>query len=408
VNSASSHGRRDGALKIAIVVDCCYPFTRGGREKRYHAVTRRLASWGHEVHMFVPKLWNGGERVVRDGGVTFHGVCTPRFPRFVGGTRSLSFAAQFALAVMPSLSRQAFDLVDCDEIPFLHAFPTRFVCGLRRTPMVMGWWETWDAGWESYLGRLGGVARAVERRVAVLPWWLIVETESNRRTLNAWGAPGGRISVIPSGVDVDHIRRVPPIDRGIDVLFVGRIVRQKGVHLLGPLARRLEDAGLALRLGVLGDGPDLAAVQQECRAAGVERSVRFFGRVDDDDTVMGLMKGAKVLLYPAGMEGGWSLTALEAQACGLPVVTPRAGLLGTCECVVDGYNGLLAADESASALATSLSRAFRTPSFLMMLGRNAVEFARRLDWSHQARLVEEAYGGAVRSWRAANAAGGKA
>jgi glycosyltransferase involved in cell wall biosynthesis len=393
-----SAGSETHGLRIAIVVDCCYPFTRGGREKRYYAVTKRLVASGHDVHMFVPKLWDGRESILRAGGVTFHGVCAPRFPRFVDGRRSLSFAAQFAAAVGPALARHACDVVDCDEIPFLHAFSARAVCAFRQTPMVMGWWETWDAGWEGYLGRLAGAARTVERWVAALPWWLVVETESNRRTLSAWGAQAGRISVIPSGVDFEHIRTVPPIDAGVDVLFVGRLVRQKGVHLLPSLVRRLWEGGTPLRFGILGEGPELEAVQRECRAAGVAGLVKFFGRVDNDDTVVGLMKGAKLLVYPAGMEGGWSLTALEAQACGVPVVTPRAGTLGTCECVIDGYNGLLAADETAAALTASLSAAARTPGLREKLGGNAIQFARRFDWDNQSRLVEEVYREALRSW----------
>jgi glycosyltransferase involved in cell wall biosynthesis len=183
------------------------------------------------------------------------------------------------------------------------------------------------------------------------------------------------------------------------------LVRQKGVHRLAPIAKRLQALGTRLRFGVVGDGQELEAVKNQCRAAGVEALFQFFGRVDDDDRVAGLMKGAKTLLYPAAMEGGWSLTALEAQACGIPVVTAREGPLGFCECVIDGYNGLLAEDEDADSLAAKVAVIARDPGLQRTLGANAVEFARQLDWDKQARLVEATYRTALTSWYTARAGG---
>jgi len=88
-------------------------------------------------------------------------------------------------------------------------------------------------------------------------------------------------------------------------------------------------------LVMVGDGPDRLDAEEEAQTLGVEADVRFLGRID---AVAPLLAGADLFLLPSDRES-FGLSALEALACGVPVVGSRAG--GLPEVVRDGETGAL-------------------------------------------------------------------
>ena len=71
---------------VALVCDTIHPYSRGGREVRYHELTRRLARQA-EIHVYTMNWWNGPQSYYKDG-VTFHAI-TPLLPLYKGGRRSI-------------------------------------------------------------------------------------------------------------------------------------------------------------------------------------------------------------------------------------------------------------------------------------------------------------------------------
>jgi N-acetyl-alpha-D-glucosaminyl L-malate synthase BshA len=88
-------------------------------------------------------------------------------------------------------------------------------------------------------------------------------------------------------------------------------------------------------LFMVGDGPDRVDAEQEARTLEVQRSVHFLGKLE---AVAPLLAGADLFLLPSASES-FGLSALEALACGVPVVASRAG--GLSEVVRDGETGAL-------------------------------------------------------------------
>ena len=129
-------------MKIAYIYDGVYPYTFGGIERRIWELSTRLTQKGHEVHLFVPKFWNG-EGVINTTGVYLHGVCSPPQNRYVDGRRSIGWPIYFAVMLMPELLKEKIDIMDCQNFPYFPSFSSKMASILKGTPLVMTWHEVW-------------------------------------------------------------------------------------------------------------------------------------------------------------------------------------------------------------------------------------------------------------------------
>jgi len=109
------------------------------------------------------------------------------------------------------------------------------------------------------------------------------------------------------------------------------------------------------RLIMIGDGPDRPDAEAEAKALGVTDDVTFLGRLD---TVAGLLQASDLFLLPSQSES-FGLAALEAMACGAPVVATRTG--GLPEVVIDGVNGILEPVGSVEAMGRRAIELLRDP-----------------------------------------------
>lgn len=163
--------------------------------------------------------------------------------------------------------------------------------------------------------------------------------------------PATRCKLAPADTRVlVHVSNFRPVKRLLDVVRVFAGVRKE----------------LKSKLILVGDGPDSDAAQREVERLGVKRDVRFFGRVDD---VADLLRSADLFLLPSETES-FGLAALEAMACGVPVVASRAG--GIPEVVVDGETGYLAPVGDVALMTDRALTALRDPAHLEKLRRGAV------------------------------------
>jgi N-acetyl-alpha-D-glucosaminyl L-malate synthase BshA len=161
-------------------------------------------------------------------------------------------------------------------------------------------------------------------------------------TFRAFGCDGCEIVVIPNFVNPTeyhpverqdaHSRFAPPGHRVLVHVSNFRPVKRllDVVRIFGAV-RRVMPATLVL----VGDGPDYLAAQREVAVLGVKPDVRFFGRVDD---VADILRGADLFLLPSETES-FGLAALEAMACGVPVIASNVG--GLPEVLGDGEGGFL-------------------------------------------------------------------
>jgi glycosyltransferase involved in cell wall biosynthesis len=237
--------------------------------------------------------------------------------------------------------------------------------------------------WFGFLRMQCRVARQMPRIVTV--------SESSRRDITRdMGVPYERMSIVPVGVDTDHFRPLRHIERvpGRIMTTASADVALKGlVPLLEALAKvRTERHAELVVVGKQRDGSSIPAVIERL---GLEGAVRFVSGVDSERMVE-LYAEAEVAVVPSLYEG-FSLPAIEAMACGVPLVATTGGALPE---VVgpDGVNALTVPPGDPGALAGAIGRALDDPALRARLGTaGRAHVLDRFTWAEMARLTVDQY-----------------
>jgi len=318
-------------MKIAFVYDVIYPFVKGGVEKRVWELARRLTARGHEVHIFGMKYWDGDETIVREG-VIIHGVC-PVKNLYANGRRAVWEALYFTMHLIPHLAKERFDIIDCQQFPYLPCIPVRFISLGRKIPLVITWHEVWGDYWKEYLGSKGWFGKAIERYIASFGSKVIsVSSTTSTRFRKEFGRQPDII--IPNGIDTANLKSVSPSPVKSDLIFVGRLIKEKNASLLVQALSILISDHPDIRLIILGDGPEQGMIRSQVRDISLERNVTIIGFKENHDDVVALMKSSRVFVLPSTREG-FGIAALEALGCGLPVVTINHPANAICDLITE-------------------------------------------------------------------------
>jgi colanic acid/amylovoran biosynthesis glycosyltransferase len=200
-------------------------------------------------------------------------------------------------------------------------------------------------------------------------------SDAIRNRLIQIGCPEDRISVLRSGIDLRRFERRQDRTPGdsVNLISVGRLAPNKGIEVALSAIRILLDAGIDLHYRVVGTGPQLAELQQQTAALGIESAVTFEGALDSDGVIDALNQ-SDILLAPttSGLHGdqeGLPNCLKEAMAVGVVAIGTNMGSIP--ELVADGVNGYLVEQRDAEALAAAVQSALA-------------------DWKSSARMIGEA------------------
>jgi D-inositol-3-phosphate glycosyltransferase len=201
------------------------------------------------------------------------------------------------------------------------------------------------------------------------------------------GASPDRITVIPCGVDLGHFRPDGPHSPRSGrprIVVLGRLVERKGIGNVIAALPDLDGVELVIAggpsVGELESDPDVCRLRSIARQLGVEGSVEFLGAVGRDE-VPGLLRSADVVACCPWYEP-FGMVAVEAMACGRPVVATAVG--GLAETVVDGKTGLLVPPRRPDRVARAIGSVLENPRLRRRLGRAASTRGRRYGWDRVA------------------------
>jgi D-inositol-3-phosphate glycosyltransferase len=215
-----------------------------------------------------------------------------------------------------------------------------------------------------------------------------------------------QVRVIPPGVDLSRFYPIPKdeareyVEMGQDermLLFVGRIEALKGIDTLIEAVARMRDAGVTKRHkvclyiigGDAGDGErgEMGKLQALADTMNLTDMVSFLGKRSQD--VLPYYYGAAdVVVLPSHYES-FGMVALEAMACGTPVVASRVG--GLIYLVKDGETGFHVPDQDAEALAEKITTLLDDPVLYGRMSNAAAAHARNYGWERVTYQVVELY-----------------
>ncbi len=219
--------------------------------------------------------------------------------------------------------------------------------------------------------------------------------------LRAYAAHAPRIATIPCGVDTARFtpgdraaaRAALSLDERPMLLWVGRIAPSKGRDTLLDAIARLRAGGAALTLLIVGgeaDEPENgheAELRERIERLGLGAAVRFVGPLPQD-VLPTYYVAADVTVLPSYYES-FGMVALEAMACGSPVIASRVGGLVTT--VRDGVTGFLVSESDVEALADRIATLVADTDLRWRIGREGVRWAAQHRWPCVAEAICREY-----------------
>lgn len=214
-----------------------------------------------------------------------------------------------------------------------------------------------------------------------------------RRMAEIERIPPAKIRVIPNGIalapvaDRQALRRELGLAGAVPIVgFVGSLRPEKRVDLILDAAAAVVRSGRALRLVIVGAGPEQEALRRRAAQAGIADDVSFLGYRPD---AVEVAAGFDVAVLASDREGA-PLAVLEYMGLGLGIVATRVG--GLPELVEDGEHGLLVPPGDEAALAGAIGRLLDDPAERARLGAAAAaRQAERYSLESTTRAVERLY-----------------
>jgi D-inositol-3-phosphate glycosyltransferase len=386
----------------------------GGMNVYVRELSRELARRGHRVDIFtrsqdpdVPHIeWDG----LGLGADVLHIPAGPEapynkhhlfnyLPEFVHGVQEFMDTERIHYDVYHAhywLSGWvARELQNCQRAPVVQMFHT---LGVLKNAVARG---QADRETENRINVEREIMQFADRVVAATP-------RDRQQMIDLYDAPQDRIAIIPPGVDLGLFHPIPlveakefvesPLDHHT-ILFVGRIDPIKGIDVWFQAMALIVQENPELRekmcVCLIGGDVDeetprdaeMARLQSLKDELGIGDVVTFLGK-RAQQCLPYYYSAADVVVMPSRYES-FGMVALEAMACGVPVVASDVG--GLSFVVRDGETGYLVPEGNPRALADCLGYLIRNPGLRAHLGRKAQQVASEYAWPRIADQVEELY-----------------
>jgi len=373
-------------MKIALVspYDFAHP---GGVVNHILALDKQFCQMGHDVRIIAPA---SEAQVSPQIEGRFIQIGKPRSVPVSGSIARISLSLRLSKDIKAALAKEKFDIIHLHEpfIPMLCTATLRFsdtvtVATFHAFEGRPGYYVAWPLFY--YLMR---------RRNRRLSGHIAVSKPARRYA--SQHVPG-TYTIIPNGIDLEHFNpQVPPIKRFMDgkinILFVGRMERRKGLDYLLKAYEDVRKNNDNVRLIVVGPGKVLRRSYERVVKKRAIPDVFFEGRVTYNELPM-YYKTADIYCSPATGRESFGIVLLEAMALGKPIVA--SNIEGYRNVVTDGQEGVLVPPKDAKELALALEKLINNEEIRREMGEHGIETAKRYDWKIVAGRVLEYYKDAI-------------
>ena len=375
-------------MRIALFTNNYLPFC-GGVTISVETLRGGLDAAGHEAWVFGPRLrgaCDASPRVVR-----YPSIPATTYPEF-------ALAVPYSRRIARLVAAVDFDVFHAHH-PFLLGPAARRLARRQHRPLIF----TYHTRYEKYAhyvplrrSLVEAAAVRLSTRFAARADAVLAPSAVIRDELRARGVPTP-ITVVPTGIDLERFspgdqiaaRRALGLDpRGLVLLYVGRLDREKRVDRVLRAFERVAGTMTRTRLVLVGQGTQADHLRRLTNALALQDRIHFLG-VRPHDALAACYRAADLFLFASETETQ-GLVLAEAAACGVPAVAVDAP--GCDEVVRDGETGLLTKADPA-ALAEAAIGLLLDAERRSAMGRRAREIAlREFDARLQIDRTLEVYG----------------
>ncbi|MHA2089717.1 MAG: glycosyltransferase family 4 protein [Candidatus Kariarchaeaceae archaeon] len=377
-------------MRIVLITERFYPLY-GGAETRFGEIAHHLANKGHEItiitgqgditeidphsHLFSRIEKHRGYKIWRSFNYKksnlFHGRRSLQNCMLLGGKSAVS---------LRKLQREGeIDIVDINIMPHLHLPLFRL---LRGNPSIVTWHEVWGKEWRKQPG-FAKFGQEIELLNAQLGKERIAVSKFTAKRLQRISYRNNHpIHVVENGVS-DQFFNVENIgDENPHFLYVGRLIPEKNLHTLlmkgfNEILKRYPKA----TLDIVGHGSLRNIIT---RFANLRSNVTYHGNVSFEE-LLNIFAQTNIFVLPSSREGS-GISAIEANAAGLPVVTVDFPNNATAhEYISNNNNGIVASPQNFSF---AMEQAYENRD---QLSKNSRLMAKKFRWKDLTIKIEEIY-----------------
>jgi len=365
----------------------------GGGEEHVFRLSKKLVDRGHDIIVYTSDLATHYPRISYLNRETigqryYRGIRVRRFHASNRFTRYPSLQGYFR-----KLMKEDCDLIHAHGFGYFTSDCSALVAAVRRIPLVLTTHGFFPATAPTH-PVLDSLYVALARNWALkIPKKILSISDSDARQFRRLVDPR-KVTVIRNAVDTEFWSKSPSrVLHASDeyaprIGAVGRVTSAKGFQFLIKAApsilREIPTAKISIVGKDFGYLPELQRLAEETR---VSRSVSFLGELSDE-ALKEFYSGCDVIVVPSLYEA-FGIVALEAMACGIPLVASDMG--GLPEIIKDGTNGLLFKTGDSNALAEAVLSLLKHPKTAEMISRNNEKDSVKYSWDRAAELVEREY-----------------
>jgi glycosyltransferase involved in cell wall biosynthesis len=381
-------------MRVCLVNALFHPFS-GGIEKHMYELSRELVRLGVDVTVVTGRINDLPKREDMDGVDVRRVPCKAvRVPLLYPPPLVLSPLFYFHLGRLDE--ELNFDLIHLHNRFFIDFNLASAYARIKNKPFVMTAHNPRPKHVASAAGALGvAYDWLIGRWPFILADRVIAVSEWTKQDIAKYGVDRSKIETIHNGINVESYRpraggsaREKYGVRGNMLLFVGRMVPQKGVSYLLEAMPRVLRRHPGTKLVLVGRGSLCDGLRRHAAKLGLDGSAVFSGFVDEDE-LKDAYGACDLFVLPSTVEP-FGIVVAEAMASGKPVVCTDSG--GVREIVDDGASGFVVPPRSPEALADKINALLsdaRLRADMGLKGREAAE--RRFDWKLIARRTKHLY-----------------
>ena len=173
-----------------------------------------------------------------------------------------------------------------------------------------------------------------------------------------------------------------------DVIFAGRLMSYKNVDVLIKSIKLIKEKNPEIKSLIIGDGPEKKRFEALTQKLNLGKNIKFLGFLENNDDVYAMMRSSKVFVLPSTREG-FGIVVIEANACGIPVITIDHKDNAARDLIEEEKNGFVCQlDENE--IAKRIIRILENSSG-RKLKKSCMDLAEKYEWDKIVDEIEEVY-----------------